>query len=379
MDTAKLTGLDPTFGVSEFVAVFNQTIEFSYPRVLIVGELANFRVSRGKWVYFDLKDELASVRFFGSVNALPGPLEDGLILEVSGRPRLHPNFGFSVNFDAIKVSGEGSIRKAKDLLKQKLLREGLFEEGRKRTLPYPPDNIGVISSAKSAGFADFKKIVKARWPMLKIKLKDVLVQGVGAPKQIIKAIREFNESPKPPDVVVIIRGGGSADDLSAFSEESVVRSVSSSRIPTLVAIGHDVDESLAELVADKRASTPSNAAELLVPDRKSELNLLSLEQKKLDFLIGQNIENIRQELALIAKTMGEILKVKFDLANSVLSSQKELLKVLDPKAPLKRGYALVSGPGGRVYLSKNVKPAQELSIELSDGIIKSKVKEVQRK
>src|SRR5262245_51551435 len=121
---------EPTFSVSEFVAVLNQTMEYAYPTVTIVGELANFRVSKNRWVYFDLKDEAATVRFFGTVYQLPGPLEDGLLLAVKGQPRLHPQFGFSVNVLSMRPVGEGSIKKAATLLEAKLAAEGLFEPER---------------------------------------------------------------------------------------------------------------------------------------------------------------------------------------------------------------------------------------------------------
>ncbi len=132
---------DVTFGVSDFVAVFNQTLETAYPSVVIVGELANLRVSKNRWVYFDLKDEYASVKFFGTVYNLPGPLEDGMMLQVRGVPRLHPQYGFSITFQTIKPVGEGSIKKAGQLLQAKLAAEGLFDPARKRGLPYPPTQV----------------------------------------------------------------------------------------------------------------------------------------------------------------------------------------------------------------------------------------------
>src|SRR3989344_82516 len=134
------------FSVTDFVALLNQTLEFAYPDVSIVGELSSFRVSKNRWVYFDLKDETASVKFFGTVYSLPGPLEDGMMLEVLGAPRLHPQFGFSVNIQAIKPVGEGTIRRAAALLEAKLKTEGLFAQERKRPLPYPPKRVGLVTS-----------------------------------------------------------------------------------------------------------------------------------------------------------------------------------------------------------------------------------------
>src|SRR6185369_6914352 len=138
------------FGVSDFVAYLNQTLEIAYPYVTIEGELTNFRVSKNRWVYFDLKDDESSVKFFGTVYTLPGPLEDGMVVRVSGSPRLHQQYGFSVNFQTIQPVGEGALRRAADLLAAKLEAEGLFAPERKRFLPYPPARIALITAGGSA-------------------------------------------------------------------------------------------------------------------------------------------------------------------------------------------------------------------------------------
>ncbi len=345
-----------------------------YPSVRIVGELANFRVSRGRWVYFDLKDDFASVKFFGAVQQLPGPLEEGLVLEVTGRPRLHPNFGFSVNIDEVKVSGEGSIKKAQNLLAQKLQAEGLFDEARKRVLPFAPSHIGVISSKESAALADFRKIIDARWGNVRVELADVQVQGADSPKQIVEAMQLLNELAEPPEVLVVIRGGGSTDDLAAYSTESVVRAIAASRIPTLVAIGHETDVSLAELAADKRASTPSNAAELLVPDGAHEKAVLHSQAKNLRTTIEQLFKHENTELALRNERLQELVKNSFASSGQYANRQKELLRLLDPKAPLKRGYALVYKKDDSLVRSReSVQNNDELRLVVQDGMIKAKV------
>jgi len=371
-----MIGSAPTFSASEFVAVFNQSVEMIYPSVRVVGELANFRVSRGRWVYFDLKDDFASVKFFGSVQQLPGPLEEGLILEVDGRPRLHPNFGFSVNIDVVKVSGEGSIRKAQDLLARKLTSEGLFDEARKRSLPFAPERIGVISSKESAALADFRKIIDARWGNIEVQLVDVQVQGVDSPKQIVEAAQFFNELAEPPEVLILIRGGGSADDLAAYSTEPVVRAVAASRIPTLVAIGHETDVSLAELAADRRASTPSNAAELLVPDRAHEKAVLDNQAKGMRLAVHQIFKSEEANLVVTKERLTELLQNSFASSERYLSRQIDLLRLLDPKAPLKRGYALVYKDGKLVRSTKSVRKGDELQLALQDGMIETEVKKI---
>ena len=171
MDT--LIGSDPSFTPAEFVAVFNQSLEMMYPTVVIIGELGNYRVSKGMWVYFDLKDEDASVKFFGTSRQLPGPMEDGMQLEVVGSPYLHPRFGFSVQIMCVRPVGEGTIRKAQDLLATKLQAEGLFDEARKRFLPYPPERIALITSREAAAYSDFVKVIGKRWPRLGVDLFNV--------------------------------------------------------------------------------------------------------------------------------------------------------------------------------------------------------------
>src|SRR5262249_41631813 len=162
---------------------------------------------------------------------LPGPLEDGMLLHVRAVPRLHNQFGFSLNIINLQPAGEGSIRKAAALLEAKLAAEGLFDESRKRVLPYPPSKIGLVTSGESAAYADFIKIVQSRWGDIQIVHAEVQVQGEAAPAQIVAAIEQLNGLATPPEVIVITRGGGSADDLQAFSTEQVTRAVAASRVP----------------------------------------------------------------------------------------------------------------------------------------------------
>ena len=365
-----------TFTVSEFVAVLNQTLEYAYPSVTVTGELANFRVSKNKWVYFDLKDDECSVKFFGTVYQLPGPLEDGMMMIVTGMPRLHPLYGFSVNVITMRPVGEGSIKKAAELLEAKLRAEGLFDSDRKRPLPYPPNHIGLITSAESAAYRDFIKVLGARWGGMQISLIDVQVQGEAAPAQIVEAIEQFNAMGEPPDVLVITRGGGSADDLQAFSTEQVTRAVAASRIPTLVAIGHEVDVSLAELAADKRASTPSNAAELLVPDRHAVLHGLREQRQQLERDARSVIEDAKSRLELQIEDLHESVERAVWTAQQHLESRVRLLAAYDPNAALQRGYALVRMNGSLVHSGRQLKQGDELHISLSDARVTADVKEV---
>jgi len=360
---------DIIFTPTDFVAVFNQTIEYAYPSVIIEGELANFKVNRGRWVYFDIKDEVASVAFFGSVFQLPGPLEDGLKLRVLGHPRLHPRFGFSVNFDSIAPIGEGSIKKAADLLRVKLEGEGLFAPERKRLLPSLPARIGLITAEKSAACADFIKILNGQWGGIEILLADVLVQGQGAPEQLVAALNYFEQLSPLPDVLVITRGGGSADDLAAFNDERVVRAIAGSRTPTLVAIGHEVDISLAELAADVRASTPTNAAQIVAPDRVHIITQLKNEGRALENSVIGLFENELSHKRDIKKSLRGAIESLLATEREALKSNRRLSILFDPRAALRRGYALVSKGQKYIKSVKQVSGGDKLKIQLSDGTI----------
>lgn len=358
---------------SDFVAVLNQTLDYAYSSVTIVGELANFRVSRNKWLYFDLKDEHASVKFFGTVYALPGPLQDGLQVSVTGRPHMHEQYGFSVQVTTVQPVGEGSIKKAANLLAATLEAEGLFAAERKRSLPYPPQKIGLITSVQSAAYADFIKIIRARYSCVTINVYDVQVQGEQAVADIIAALEYFSEHTDFADALVITRGGGSADDLAAFSHEQVVRAVAASRVPTLIAIGHEVDVSLAELAADARASTPSNAAELLVPNTKDVVQQLHHKADWLKQGLLAQLEYMQNHVSSQQEHLRNNMRHAIEQQTQYIAGQSKLLDALSPHAALARGYAVVRAHGKLVRRKADVAAGDALAIQLQDGTINAKV------
>lgn len=358
---------------SDFVGLLNQTLEIAYPSLVIEGELTNFRVSKNRWVYFDLQDEVASIKFFGTIYMLPGPLEDGMKVRVSGAPRLHARFGFSVNIRTIVPAGAGSIKKAADLLAAKLEAEGLFDPARKRLLPAVPRTIGLITAGSSAAYADFIKILNERWGGVDVHLADVYVQGAQAPGQIVRAIEYLNAQSSLVDVLVITRGGGSAEDLASFSDERVVRAVAASRIPTLVAVGHEVDVSLAELAADLRASTPTNAAQLAVPNRAEVLTGLTVAEKSLRELAAQQFQTAARETKQNREYLTSQVNLLLTDTQKSLNSYRKLISVFDPRAALKRGYAIVTRAGQNITSIKNLKAGDRLDIQLADGTIGAKV------
>lgn len=356
--------------VSDFIALTNQTLEYAYPTVVIEGEVSSFKINQGKYVFFDLKDEQSTVSCFMSLFNLRVPLEDGMKVIVTASPKLTQWGRFSLTIKTYRPSGEGSLKKSFELLKAKLDKEGLFAVERKRTLPRVPKHIGVISSTQAAGYADFVKILNARWGGLTVDVAHVQVQGAVAADQIISAVRYFNGLEELPEVLVVIRGGGSADDLAAFNDEPLVRAIAESRIPVLTGIGHEVDESLVDLAADVRASTPSNAAELLVPNRREIIAQTHTQVSGLRSLMMQSIDHTSRQLR-------ELLSQAYTATQGKLDSSFERLAVLrlavaqvNPEGVLKRGYALLRG---------EQKVGAQLEVETFHSILTTEVKDVRKK
>ena len=330
------------FSVSEFLSAVNQTLEYAYSSVVIEGEVSGFKVNQGKWVFFDLKDEESSISCFMPLFQLRIPLEDGMKIVVRGEPKITKWGKFSLTVRQMMPVGEGNIKKAFELLKKKLEKEGLFDPARKRPIPEDLHKIGVISSTQAAGYADFCKIINARWGGLEILTAHTQVQGMNASDQIIRALKYFNERAEV-DIIAIIRGGGSADDLAVFNDENLVRAIASSRIPVITGIGHEVDESLADLASDIRASTPSNVAEMLTPDRQAEISRIKSGIMRLSNKIVQEITGVDRDSKSRISEMGRFVKQKIETTENEISGKVKILESLNPDATLKRGYAIVSG------------------------------------
>ncbi len=330
--------------VSDFIALTNQTLEYAYPSIEVEGEVAGFKINQGKFVFFDLKDTTGSVGCFMMVFQLRLPIEDGMKVVVTATPKL-TNWGkFSLTVRAIRPSGEGSIKKSFEILKAKLDSEGLFAAERKRSLPAVPRYVGVITSTQAAGYADFVKILNDRWGGLKVDVAHVQVQGEVAPDQMIRAISYFNQLEQLPEVLVIIRGGGSADDLAAFNDEPLVRAIAASRIPTLVGVGHEVDESLADLAADVRSVRYKVGS--LLPRLLQAVDVRRVGVKaRLEFALGSIDRQVSQ-------TDERFLRLR------------QVLAQLDPSVVLKRGYALLRGQQA---------VGQTLEIETFKAVMKAKV------
>lgn len=362
--------VNPRLQVSEFVALTNQTLEYAYPSIEVEGEVASFKVNQNKYVFFDIKDESASVGCFMTVWQLRMPIEDGMKVIVTATPKL-TNWGkFSLTVQAIRPSGEGSLKKSFELLKAKLEKEGIFSPERKRALPELPKHIGVISSTQAAGYADFIKILNDRFGGIQVDVAHVQVQGDGAADQVIKAIRYFNMLEHMPEVLVLVRGGGSADDLSTYNDEQLVREIAASRIPVLTGIGHEVDQSLSDLAADVSAATPSNAAQVLVPDRRELQAQVSYMVSSLVPSMTRHIQQSKQDIADTLDHIQAQIETQIANARSEASMLARIVAEFDPERVLARGYSLVRG---------QIRVGSSIEIESAKQIINAEVKDVKAK
>ena len=345
--------IEVIYSVSDFIEISNGIFEKSFPTVLIEGEISSFKVNQGKFVFFDLKDEKSSLGCFMTVWQMRFPLEDGMKVIAEVRPKL-TNWGkFSLTVEKITPKGEGSIKKSFEILKEKLSREGLFSDDRKRQIPRNPQKIAVISSIQAAGYADFIKIINERWGGLKIRVAHTQVQGAVAADQIIRAIDFLNSQSDLPEIIVIIRGGGSADDLAVFNDEKLVRAVANSRIPIITGIGHEIDESLCDLVADFAASTPSNVAQILTSDKADEIRSLRSRILRTNEIILLKINDLKTENHKKINEIKHISLNKIFEQKREIEAKKRILESNNPQNILSKGYAFVGGDfeiGGEIIV-----------------------------
>jgi exodeoxyribonuclease VII large subunit len=388
---------DQILSVSELSDYINQTLEYAYPSVVVEGEVSSFKISQGKWVFFDIKDSQTTLGCFMSIYQLNTPLEDGMLVRVVAQPKLTTWGKFSLTVKSVELAGEGSVKKAFELLKLKLEKEGLFALDRKRQLPQYPKRVALVTSKQAAAYNDFVTILQDRWGGVVVDHLQVQVQGGSAPQQIVDAIEYFNLQAEDYDALVIIRGGGSAEDLQAFQTEPVARAIYSSEIATIVAIGHEDDISLAELVADLRAATPTDAARLLVPDKKSVISQLEASislQSELTLKILQResdkLSRFHNSLRFVIDSAVSDLSSKQYRLNSAISTAinsshsefavlSQKLTSLSPQSVLDRGYAVVSYEGRSVSSSSTLKNNDSIMVQLAQGKLTAKIIEIDPK
>jgi exodeoxyribonuclease VII large subunit len=343
------------FSPTDAVALINQTFEVAYGIINVVGDISDIRVSRDKWLYFSVVDEYSSLKCFGTVYGVTMTnIEEGANVRITGQPRLHPKYGFSINVMQVELLNKVDLNNKKNLLNKKINELGLNSSSRKRSLPEYPSKIALVTSVGSAAEADFVKVAASRWP-IQISVFDSIVQGVDGPASVVNGLFNANNSDPDIEFVVLCRGGGSASDLDVFDDESVVMAVAGSRLPVVVAIGHETDNCLAESVSDLRASTPSNAAELVIPDRKSELEELrwTLEESKKSFI--------------------NKIVVEQNYLNSIklLCTRSSIQGILD------KGFAIIYDQSGRLLRDvKNIAVGEKIMIKTSDATIGADIYEI---
>ena len=356
------------YTVSELIDRCNFALDRELGSVLVEGEVASFKINQGKWVFFDLKDAdgVSTLSCFLPLSSLGVALSDGLKVRLRARPSLTKKGRFSLTVRSILPVGEGSIKKAFELLKRKLTVEGLFDPARKRPLPTPLSRLGVISSTAAAGYRDFLKILDNRWGGLQLFTVNTQVQGLSAADQIIAALNLLNQR-SDLDAIVIIRGGGSADDLAVFNDERLVRAIAASRLPVVTGIGHEVDETLADLAADLRASTPSNAAERLTPDRQAVRQQLTRTLAYLPERILTAIDQAHRTTDQSLLSAQQAITSQLALLSQRLADLRRLLASLNPEQVLRQGYAILSG---------KLSPGHQLTITTYQKILTAEITHV---
>lgn len=362
--------------------------------VCVRGELSNYKVYPSGHHYFTLKDAestLSCVMFKGSASKLRFRPESGMSVLVSGRVQVYQRDGkYQLYASQIIPEGTGDLQVAFEQLKAKLGEEGLFDPDHKKPLPEVPERIAVVTSSAGAAVHDIIRILRRRWPMAKVLLLPVRVQGVEAPPEIVGAIRYCNAH-DIADVMIVGRGGGSIEDLWAFNDERVARAIYASDIPVISAVGHEPDVTISDYVADARASTPSNAAEIAVPDQTELRRWLRDAGERMEQSQEARLEALRQRLEVLRSSrvmtdqlsyvqdrrmeLDHVQRRLGDLAGALVSRKRErfsaLSAALDAMSPLKvlgRGYAMARGEDGTVLKSyKNVSAGDRVSVTLGEG------------
>lgn len=380
------------FTVSEFIAHINSLVATDVH--VIEGEVSGFNVSQGRWVFFDLKDENveSKVGCFMMAFKLRTPLEDGMKVRVIGTPKVHEKSGqFRITVEQVELVGEGALKRAFELMKKKLAAEGLFAEERKRPIPRFPERIGVIASRESAAFGDFKRIIGNRWGGVTIQLAHVQVQGAQAIPDIVGAFHYFQTAKPRPDILVLIRGGGSLEDLQAFNSEEVAYAIFGSKIPVVVGVGHERDETIADYVADMRASTPSNAAERAVPDRREIGFAVGSMTRRIHGILTAEIGALKSQVDHFVLRLDRLLRSQVHRAEALavrlissasswvvrirerLEGRLRLLRNLDPRAILRRGYSITRLSDGTILRTADVPVGTEITTILAAGQVRSNV------
>jgi exodeoxyribonuclease VII large subunit len=390
----------PEFSVSEITSLTKNILEENFERVRIRGEVSKIKENKGH-LYFSLKDEnfiLNAICWSSAVPLLQVFPEEGMEVVAEGKITTYAKSSISsyqIKVDQIELQGEGALLKFIEQRKKKLQAEGYFNEEHKKSIPFIPNKIGIITSPTGAVIMDIINRVQDRYPT-HLLIYPISVQGNKSAEEIIKGIEFFNKRINV-DTIIIARGGGGAEDLLSFNDENVVKSAFASKIPIISAIGHETDFTLLDLVADYRASTPTAAAEKAVPEKTvliekifafnkqliSNFNLFLREKDKNVYQLVKslNINNLKNfikekkdKIKIYDKSLTNLLKDKFKYFQLNLNSIFARLDSLDTKKILKRGFSIIRDLNNNIIYKKNhILKNDDVIIELSDGKIKAKI------
>ncbi|NTV26563.1 MAG: exodeoxyribonuclease VII large subunit [Chlorobiaceae bacterium] len=383
--------------VSELTKAIKQELESQFPFVRVRGEISNCKQHSSGHVYLTLKDaeaQLPAVIWKSVRSRFPITLKDGLEVIAEGRLEVYPPAGrYQLICTAISGTGEGAQQQALEQLIARLAKAGYFDPARKKPLPRIPGTIGMITSPTGAVIRDMSDVFARRFPAASLLLYPVQVQGDRAVESVIRALDYFNDPPIPehrPEVIILARGGGSAEDLQAFNDESVAEAIHRSAIPVISAIGHETDLSVADMVADLRAGTPSIAAERAVPDREELLRhidslagrqailmegKISGAQLQVDSICSSYAFNrpvlmlgqFEERLATLEKDALRATTDKLRQREMLFDAAAGRLAMLDVKRVLKRGFALVSGKDGYVTSASGLSAGERVDLVFQDG------------
>ena len=389
------------YTVTHLTRQIKELLENSFPRLWVEGELSNFKRHTSGHLYFTLKDENAQIscamwRF--RAGTLPFAPESGMKVLVEGDVQVYEKGGnYQLIIQQIQPAGIGALQLAFEQLKRKLHAEGLFDASHKKPLPAFPERIGVITSPTGAAIRDIISVLTRRFPGIEILLYPVRVQGDGAAQEIAEAIADFNRYGEA-DLLIVGRGGGSLEDLWAFNEEIVARAIYASGIPIISAVGHEVDYSIADFVADHRAPTPSAAAEIAVRDRREVSGELNYYQEKLATVFRKQIDNQRtrlqriqegygfrrpldmiyqsnQRLDELQRSIGASLNYYLQLQRSRLEKLEQQLRAINPEAILQRGFSICYKDGEIVKDIAQLEENDPVRIQLAQGWFAAEVQQ----
>lgn len=371
----------PVYSVAQLNRGVRRLLEQRVGSLWVQGEIASWkRHRRSGHCYFSLRDADAQVRcvfFRGDADRLPTDPEDGMEVRLLGEPTLYENRGeFQLVARALEtVGGDGLWRLAFERLRSRLDEEGLLDPARKRPIPAHPAVIGVVTSGVGAAIRDILHVIQRRAPWVRVVFRHARVQGEGAAEDIAAALELFGRC-EPVDVIIVGRGGGSTEDLWAFNEERVARAIAASPYPVISAVGHETDVSIADLVADMRAPTPSAAAECAVPDREELERGLVATEEALRLALRETVARRRRRADALRSDLQRAVSARVRDRRERMLRVAGKLEALSPLASLQRGYAVPLAEGGRVLRrTADFAPGAPFRLRVRDGSVDCRVRD----